>query len=139
MNETLIMKIYETVFRVDVMISIITLNLIIMFILLILFIIIFRGRKKVQNDYKKAIETVQEETSDSFKLSIKKLQKNLNAIQEQQNQISMQYSNFLSKQYSDYKKIQNDTKIMSELMSQNENMQKELGRLRAILKRKDSA
>ena len=139
MNETLIMKIYETVFRVDVMISIITLNLIIMFILLILFIIIFRGRKKVQNDYKRAIETVQEETSDSFKLSIKKLQKNLNAIQEQQNQISMQYSNFLSKQYSDYKKIQNDTKIMSELMSQNENMQKELGRLRAILKRKDRA
>jgi len=139
MNETLIMKIYETVFRVDVMISIITLNLIIMFILLILFIIIFRGRKKVQNDYKRAIETVQEETSDNFKLSIKKLQKNLNAIQEQQNQISMQYSNFLSKQYSDYKKIQNDTKIMSELMSQNENMQKELGRLRAILKRKDRA
>ena len=139
MNETLIMKIYETVFRVDVMISIITLNLIIMFILLILFIIIFRGRKKVQNDYKRAIETVQEETSDSFKLSIKKLQKNLNAIQEQQNQISMQYSNFLSKQYSDYKKIQNDTKIMSELMSQNENMQKELGRLRAIIKRKNRA
>ena len=139
MNETLIMKIYETVFRVDVMISIITLNLIIMFILLILFIIIFRGRKKVQNDYKRAIETVQEETSDNFKLSIKKLQKNLNAIQEQQNQISMQYSNFLSKQYSDYKKIQNDTKIMSGLISQNENMQKELGRLRAILKRKDRA
>jgi len=139
MNETLIMKIYETVFRVDVMISIITLNLIIMFILLILFIIIFRGRKKVQNDYKKAIETVQEETSGNFKLSIKKLQKNLNAIQEQQNQISMQYSNFLSKQYSDYKKIQNDTKIMSGLISQNENMQKELGRLRAILKRKDRA
>ena len=139
MNETLMMKIYETVFRVDVMISIITLNLIIMFILLILFIIIFRGRKKVQNDYKRAIETVQEETSDNFKLSIKKLQKNLNAIQEQQNQISMQYSNFLSKQYSDYKKIQNDTKIVSELISQNENMQKELGRLRAILKRKDRA
>ena len=139
-------EIYETLgdilFKADVMVEVITSNLLVMTISLIINILIFRlfkNRRNIEKEYSKSLEKSLQLVVTNFGNSLKSLQEESNKIQQQQKKISMQYSDFLSKQYSDYKKIQDDTKIMSGLISQNENMQKELGRLRAILKRKDRA
>jgi len=135
-------EIYKTLgdilFKADVMVEVITSNLLVMTISLIINILIFRlfkNRRNIEKEYSKSLEKSLQLVVTNFGNSLKSLQEESNKIQEQQQKISMQYSDFLSKQYSDYKKIQDDTKIIS----QNENMQNELGRLRAILKRKDRA